>query len=490
MSIAALRLTMPKQNLHISRDTTAMYRDVLVNQVLNVADFGSHFDKVLANLHNLNRMPLNGDVRFNLTEALINQFLLFVQQVRAGDLVLTNRQRSELPDINREFAYAAKLLLRDAVPHSKEEMANFVYWAISAMAEQLQDYSEQHRSQPGLLWAEMNRLYQFAESRFLTDFHSNKPDNRDIESRYKQALLFQAAQPEHLNDEEQRLVEGYLRKWAFRGQLNRQESREFNSHYFYIDLESTFGVQSSKEIQGSANDESVRVLNPLPIIEQTRQHMQQLRNGTAAEKIGFPKKSDNIDAFMALKKALVAWKQASSRRFERAPCSIEARTALGLNTIYSYLRSPQSVLDSLVVSHTINSSKTGACVKITHLLKDKELLAVGDVVMHHQNSESKGRLGLVRWLKRTGESIVFGLEFIIGNLQPVTVRVRDSVAEALLISTSDNDSLITHKGYCASNTPVRLKSSRHGISLDARAQSLIQRGQHVDQIRLKRNQTV
>jgi hypothetical protein len=490
MSIAALRLTMPKQNLHISRDTTAMYRDVLVNQVLNVADFGSHFDKILANLHNLNRMPLNGDVRFNLTEALINQFLLFVHQVRAGDLVLTNRQRGELPDINREFAYAAKLLLRDAVPQSNEEMANFVYWALSALVEQLQDYSEQHRSQPGTLWAETHRLYQFAEARLLTDFQNNKPDNRDIESRYKQALLFQAAQPEHLNDDEQRLIEGYLRKWAFRGQLNRQESHDLNSHYFYIDLASTLGVQSSKDIQGSDNNESLRVLNPLPTIEQSRQHMQQLRNGTTADKIGFPKKSDNIDAFMALKKALVAWKQASSRRFERAPCSIEAHTALGLNAICSYLRSPQAVPASLVLSQTINNSKTGACVKIKQLLQTDELLSVGDVVMHYQNSETRGRLGLIRWLKRTGESIVFGLEFIIGNLEPVTVRVRDRVAEALLISTSDNDSLITHKGYCASNTSVRLKSSREGISIDARAQSLMQRGQHVDQIRLKRNQAV
>jgi len=488
MSIASLRLTMPKQNLHISRETTALYRDVLVNQVLNVADFESHFEKVAANLHNLNRMPLNGDARLNLTDGLINQYLLFIQQVRRGELTLSTKQKRELPELNREFAYASKLLLRDSVPHSKEEMANFVYWAVSAMCEQLQDFSEQHRVQPGVLWAEVNRLYQFAEARFLTDFHSNKPDNRDIESRFKQALLFQAAQPEHLNDEEQRLVDSYLRKWAFRAQLHHQESREFNTHYFYVDLDATAGVQSARQIQGTGNDENVRVVNPLPIIEQSRQHMSQLRNGASAEKIGFAVQSDNIDAFMALKKALLAWKQSSSRRFERAPCSIEAQTALGLNTIHSYLRSPQAVIEKLIGSQTINVSKTGACVRIVQW-QDAEELSVGDVVMHHQTNESKGKLAVVRWLKRAGESIIFGMEFIIGNLQPVTVRVRDRIAEALLVSTSDNDSLITHKGYCASNTPVRLKSTRHGISLDARAQSLMQRGQHVDQIRLKRSQT-
>lgn len=488
MSIASLRLTMPKQNLHISRETTALYRDVLVNQVLNVADFESYFDKVAANLHNLNRMPLNGDARLSLTEGLINQYLLFVQQVRNGELALNVKQKKELPELNREFSYAAKLLLRDAVPHSKEELANFVYWAISAMCEQLQDFSEQHRTQPGVLWAEVNRLYQFAESRYLTDFHSNKPDNRDIESRFKQALLFQGAQPEHLNDEELHMIDSYLRRWSFRAQLHHQESREFNSHFFYVDLEANTGVLNSRQVQGAGNDSNVRVLNPLPIIEQARQHMSQLRNGTSAEKIGFGVSADNIDAFMALKKALMAWKQSTSRRFERAPCAIEAKTALGLNTIHNYLRSPAAVLEKLIGSQTVNISKTGACVRINHWQEAQEL-SVGDVVMHHQHNESSGKLAVVRWLKRAGEAIVFGVEFLIGNLQPVTVRVRDRISEALLISTSENDSLITHKGYCASNTPVRLKSSRHGIALDARAQSLMQRGQHIDQIRLKRSQT-
>ncbi|TCS40773.1 hypothetical protein BCF53_108138 [Reinekea marinisedimentorum] len=488
MSIASLRLTMPKQNLHISRDTNALYRDVLVNQVLNSADFEMNLEKVVTNLHNLNRMPINGDARLNLTASLINQYLRYIPKVRSGEVKLTPVQRKEIPELNREFAYATKLLLRDAVPHSKEEAANFVYWAISAMAEQLQDFSDQHRPQPGILWAELNRLYYYAEVRFLTDFHSNKPDNRDIESRYKQALLFQASQPEHLNESERHLVDAYLRKWAFRAQLSQQESRELNAHFFYIDLEAKSGIQTSRQLQTPGNDSSIRVLNPLPIIEQARQHMGQLRRGTAAENIGFSRKADNIDAFMTLKKALLAWKQSTSRRFERAPCATEAKTALGLQMIHQYLKTPRSVLSDLSASETINQSKTGACIKMDQSSLTKPV-SVGDVIMHHQNDESKGKLAIVRWLKQVGDSITFGIEFITGNLQPVTVQVNDNVAEALLVSTSDNDSLITHRGYCTSNTPVQLKTTRHGLSLDARAQSLMQRGQHTDQIRLKRQQT-
>lgn len=156
--------------------------------------------------------------------------------------------------------------------------------------------------------------------------------------------------------------------------------------------------------------------------------------------------------------------------------------------IHQYLKTPRSVLSDLSASETINQSKTGACIKMDQTSLTSPI-AVGDVIMHHQHDESKGKLAIVRWLKQVGESITFGIEFIAGNLQPVTVQVKDSVAEALLVSTSDNDSLITHRGYCTSNTPVQLKTTRHGLSLDARAQSLMQRGQHTDQIRLKRQQT-
>lgn len=487
MSIASLRLTLPEQNLHYSRETGTLYRDVLVNQILNSADFEQHLDKITTNLSNLNRMPLDGDTRLSLTESLINQYLTFVKSVRTGEVELAKPASKTLTELNREFTFATKLLLRDAVSHSKEELANFVYWVVCALSEQLQDYSVARRPQPAGLWAELNRVFQFAESRYLTDFHNNKPDRRDIESRYKQALLFQSAQPHHLNDKEQLLINAYLTKWAFRAHLRHQESREFNSRYFYVDLESSLGAVSSRSIEGVANGESIRALNPLPIIEQVRLHMSQLRKSMSADKIGFLPNTDNIDAFMTLKKVLLSWKQESTRRFERASCSVDARTAVGLTNIHHYLRSPRAYPEALVESSTVNMSKTGACIKLEST-KASQGLSVGDVIMHKHANESNGRLAVIRWLQRTGMAILFGVEYIIGNLQPVTIRVQDKIAEALLISTSDNDSLITHKGYCASNTPVRLKSVRHNLSLDARVQSLIQRGQHVDQIRLKRSQ--
>lgn len=487
MSIASLRLTMPKQNLHISRETAALYRDVLVNQVLSVADFNVHLEKVVNNLHNLNRMPLNGDARLALTNSLINQYLLFIRQVRSGEIILEASKTALLPELNREFSFASKLLLRDAIAHSKEELANFVYWTLSSLCEHLYDYSAQRRTQPGAIWSEINRLYEYAEARYLTDFQTNKPDHRDIQSRFIQALMFQTVQPEHLNDQELRLITLYLYKWSHKAQLHHQESREFNARYFYVDLQSPTGALSARQVSGAANDSHIRALNPLPLIDQARLHMGQLRNNLSIQKIGFTQTTDNIDAFMTLKKALMSWKQASSRRFERADCLLEGQTAIGLTNIHRYLRSPATGTQALISSATVNMSKTGACIKLEDTFKQDEV-AVGDVIIHKMAHETNGRLAVIRWLKRVGETLMFGIEYIVGNLQPVMVRAHDRIAEALLISASDHDSLITHKGYCANNTPIKLKTARQGLTVDARAQSLMQRGQHVDQIRLKRSQ--
>jgi hypothetical protein len=482
MSFAALHLTLPNQGLHLSQDTLAVYRDVLVNQVMEAEHVGLRLEKIASYLHNLNRVPLQGEVRQELTENLIQYYLIYMQQ----GLAMSDRGLSAtlLAECNRELSYATKLLLRDCTPRSKEEWARFLYWAISALAIHLNDFSSQYRSQPGALWGEMHRLYQFASQRRLTDFQALTPDRGDIETRYKHALLLSASQTEHLSHTERMILDAYLGHWAFRARLSHQERRDFNTRYFYIDTESNRGIQTARQIQGAGNDDSILVLNPLPVIEQARQHMKQQRQGMSPDKLGLQFSIDSIDLFMTLKKAISAWKQAGSRRFERDPLEQKSRAAIGLHSVHQYLRVNGDRDEQLASVTALNSSKQGACIRL-----DEEAveLNVGDVIMHRDQTGDEGRLGIIRWIHRDGRGRMCGLEYIAGNLQPVAVRFRDRLSEALLISTQGNDSLITHKGYCTSNSSIRLKNFGHGLSLEARAQSLLQRGETTDQIRLKRS---
>lgn len=485
MSFAALHLTLPNQALHLSQDTLALYRDVLVNQVMEAEHIGARLEKIASYLHNLNRVPLQGEMRQELTENLIQHYLIYMQQAP----VMSDRGLSTtlLGECNRELSYATKLLLRDCTPHSKEEWARFLYWAMAALSIHLNDFSSQYRSQPGALWGEMHRLFQFASQRRLTDFQALAPDRGDIETRYKHALLLSASQTEHLSHTERMILDAYLGHWAFRARLSHQERRDFNTRYFYIDTEANRGIQTARQIQGAGNDESILVLNPLPVIEQARQHMKNQRQGMSPEKLGMPADIDSIDLFMTLKKAISAWKQSGSRRFERDSLEQQTQAAIGLHSVHQYLRVNGTCEEQLASITTLNTSKQGACIR---LRDDTVSLNVGDVLMHRDQDDgpdSEGRLGIVRWMHRDSRGRIFGLEYLTGNLQPVAVRIKDRLSEALLISAQGNDSLITHKGYCTGNSSIRLKNFRHGLALEARAQSLLQRGETTDQIRLKRS---
>ena len=111
MSFAALHLTLPNQALHLSQDTLALYRDVLVNQVMEAEHVGARLEKIASYLHNLNRVPLQGEIRQELTENLIQHYLIYMQQAP----VMADRGLSTtlLSECNRELSYATKLLLRE-----------------------------------------------------------------------------------------------------------------------------------------------------------------------------------------------------------------------------------------------------------------------------------------------------------------------------------------------------------------------------------------
>jgi len=485
MSFASLHLTLPNQGLHLSQDTLTLYRHVLVNQIMEAEDIGLRLEKISACLHTLNRAPLQGEVRQELTENLIQYYLIFIQQTP----LKTDRglSASFLSECNRELSYASKLLLRDCTPRSKEEGARFLYWALSALSIHLNDFSSQYRSQPGVLWGELHRLYQFASQRRLTDFQALAPDRGDIETRYKHTLLLSASQTEHLSHTERAILDVYLGHWAFRAGLGHQERRDFNTRYFYIDTDANRGIQTAGQIKGAGNDESILVLNPLPVIEQARQPMKNQRQGLAPEKLGLPAQIDSIDLFMTLKKAIAAWKQAGSRRFEREAVDQHTQAAIGLHSVHQYLRVNGTRGEHLANIETLNASKQGACIRLED---DTICLNVGDVLIHEgllDSDHSEGRLGIIRWMHRNSRGRLCGFEYLTGNLQPVAVRFKDHLSEAVLISAQGNDSLITHKGYCTSNSSIRLKNFGHGFSLEARAQSLLQRGETTDQIRLKRS---
>lgn len=486
MSSVTLTFETPRRPLTMTDDSASGFYLVFENNIQNPDSLHTSFDDFLAQIQKLNRTEVKAAKRLAIIHNSFNHYFSFVRELRSGQRHTKEANIRRLPLANKEVTLAAKILLTENAAHSKEEMANIAYWLLNGLAEQINDYSLLNYAQPDELWGELNSVFEFAESHFISEFNTNKPFNESIKCTYLRAMLLNAAQPAHLNTQEHKIASAYLNRWSKKAGLTELDEKFFDATHYYLDLASSKPACLARDIHTSEHSDNIRVMDIQPLIILAQSHLKKLRGGIKPSEIGFSKRTDPIDAFMTLKKVIHSWRQDASRKAERAHCAQDSQTFIGLDAIYEHLKSPTGQKpENFVASNTINVSESGACVKVNQWA-DVEYLSVGDFLLHRTSKDKDDRLAVVRWLKKEDEAVILGIEFITGNLQPVLLETNNHSTPALLVSRSNNDTIITPKGYCKNKTPIELKTLRHNISLTARVHALIQRGQHADQISLKR----
>lgn len=486
MSFNELRLTIPQQQLEASHESLDVYKDVLLNQLMESDAFVAQLDKVVINIHNLNRIELNGDTRYTMVLPIIQKYMNLLDSLRglgpklAGALV----NQKLLNQLNVEISYACKLLMRDCVPHSLEEKSQFVLWTLTTLAEQIKDHYEKYQMEPRGLWGEANRLYEFSVHHRLNLFEP-PPQYRSIENCYKEICLISAANPYRLTARESRSFYSWIRSWAAHCELNHQESPEFNQHYYYIDLESGSGPVISRKLKNVANDPSILTLNPLPLIEKAKSHLVELKKGQPPAQVGFRNGTDPIDAYTTLKKVVQTYSHATSRRAQRVKEAHQVMLAVGLHSIHGIMKRINKSDNIVLKGNTVNISKTGSCINVSQP-KNQQPIQVGDVLAQRDSSQPKQKLAIIRWLKASGQSLLIGVEFIVGRAQPVALKIKNNLAEALLISSANSDTLITDVGLHRNGEPIAMKLLNSNIPVHAISGPLVGRFGGTDQFRIVR----
>lgn len=478
MSFADLRLTLPQQQLNADHHLVVRFKDVMLEKLSDPDLFISQVETVNAQLHNLNRSNLAGDTRFNLMAPVMNRYLMVLHQLRK------KAKGSVLSELNKEMAYACKLLIRDCPPSGPEEKAQLFHWAMIAMIEQVRDHYEKYLSEPKGVWGELHRLYEQAYLQKLTQ-NTNAPMNRSIEQSYKQALMLAAGEPHHLSVKENRQLFYWLGSNADKIYLNRQESRDLNQNYYYIDLARNESVLNHRQIGDVGNDQTILCLNPLSLINLAKEHMKAIRQGSPVQRMGFAQDMDAVDAFLLIRKALQAWAHTTSRRYERENCHMTAELAIGLHQIHGVLKQAAKSGQLLVNATMVNKSKAGACMEMNGAAHYQP--NVGDVISERDEGAHRQKLAVIRWLKSTVDSLMFGIEFITGVAQPVAIKIRDKMVEALLVSAAQMDTLITASGLYRNGEAIRLKLPHKEMTLQAVAGPLINRQGNTDQFRITRS---
>jgi len=477
MGFAELRLTLPQQNISIRpEDVNRLSRES--GQLMSSGvSFSVRPDLITTHLHNLNRMELSGDDRYLLCYKLVYQVMSETDQLRRS------LSPAMLMDLNTEAGYTAKLLLKDCPSHSVEEKAQFTHWVLFSLSEQIRDHYERYKTEPKTLWGEIHRIYEYAMLHRITDFKT-QPLNVTIEHSYKLAIMTAASEPYHFNLTEARILFQWLSRWSDRCTISNQISRSRNQAYFYVNLSVNEGVLSqSQSEQYLANDYAVLAINPLPLISLVKEHMAYLKTSGKKENIGIDIAVDSVDCYVALKKAALSWARNASRKDNREQCHEDVSLIIGLKQVHGFLKRSSKEMIRPVRGVTLNSSRGGACIEIVESLAQNA--NVGDIIFENEHKNSQ-KLAVIKWLKRSADTILLGVEFILGKTQPVAINIKNKITDALLVSSAQNDTLLARTGVYKNGTPFYVKIPHRQQALAAISGPLINRHGRTDQFKIIR----
>lgn len=477
MGFAELRLTLPQQNISVRPEEVSRLSREFGQLVSSGVSFAMRPDLITTHLHNLNRMELTGDERYLLCYKLVYQVMAEKDQLRRS------LSPAMLIDLNAEAGFAAKLLLKDCPSHSVEEKAQFTHWVLFSLSEQIRDHYERYKTEPKVLWGEIHRIYEYAMLHRISDFKTH-PLNVSIEHSYKLAIMTAASEPYHFNLTEARVLFQWLNRWSDKCTISNQISRNRNQAYFYVNLSLNEGVLShSQSEQYLANDYSVLAINPLPLISLAKEHMAFLKSAGKKEDIGIDIPVDSVDCYVTLKKAALSWSHNASRKDNRQQCHQDVSLIIGLKQVHGFLKSPSKEMIRPVKGVELNNSRGGACIEIGE--SEAQNANVGDIIFENANENSQ-KLGVIKWLKRSAETMILGIEFIIGKTQPVAINIKNKITNALLVSSAQNDTLLARTGVYKNGTPFYVKIPHRQQALAAISGPLVNRHGRTDQFKIIR----
>jgi hypothetical protein len=207
--------------------------------------------------------------------------------------------------------------------------------AINYLAEMLLRSSEVYAPCPRNLWQDAHQLYQFAESKKLTDHividKEKELEKTSIENSYKQILLFALARPIALRQRDSERVFKELYDWSKYASIQRQATETMIDRVFCIHIEEDLPPNYlSKEdlntdIAIRTLDASNLVSHVQSIIDEQSKQKQKLVVGDAIP----------LETLIALRNS---WGDCAKRRFSRAERQGHINVAIGLSQVAKAIR--------------------------------------------------------------------------------------------------------------------------------------------------------
>lgn len=316
---------------------------------LPMGNVGETARQVFGALHQSNRLRIGWEERFRLLEALRPPlaYLGEALQKRYTGLPFplqakTLRIAALAADLYGEMALGYKIAIEDMLSHSflfrnRRTLTVMVHRALRYLNRALLTSYQVYSPPRGEVWADLHRLYHFAETRRLhqtsvTDKEQEVLPKTSIATAYKQALLLALASPYRLRQGEVCVVSTTLEVWAHLAQLLPYDpNADPNTPLFVIDLVSNEEPTHLAFSHFSCQNGHCRLLDLAHLRVTVHEELERVSAGSVTE---LKRRFGNTLSVDLLRRLTLSWGVPPKRGFDRNEIRGQTVVVAGLSMVH------------------------------------------------------------------------------------------------------------------------------------------------------------
>lgn len=316
---------------------------------LPMGNVGETARQVFGALHQSNRLRIGWEERFRLLEALRPPLAYLGQSLQKRYTGLpfplqakTLRIAALAADLYGEMALGYKIAIEDMLSRSflfrdRRALTVMVHRALRYLNRALLTSYQVYSPPRGEVWADLHRLYRFAETRRLhqasvTDQEQEVLPKTSIATAYKQALLLALASPYRLRQGEVSVVSATLEVWAHLARLlPYAPDADPSTPLFVLDLGSNAEPTHLAFNHFSCQNDLCRLLDLAHLRVTVHEELERVSTGSVTE---LKRRFGNTLSVDMLRRLALAWGVPPKRGFDRNATRGTAEVVVGLGMVH------------------------------------------------------------------------------------------------------------------------------------------------------------
>lgn len=362
-----------------------------------------------------------------------------------------------------ELGYGYKLALVDLQNQliklgTDKNSAHAIQCAMHAIAEHALVYYQTYAVPPTHIWSDLHQLY-FCAAQLGIQYDNiqhaylaaEKIDTgtasaclvTSIDNTYKHTLLMSLAEPQHLQQQDIRLIAGYLAHHVSHAQIGAITTLENASGAFIISLDSNSPPIPYSKQKNTPNPVTDVLLQTIDLVRTMHQDLGQLQNHHFPSNGSIPNDANRDDYIQLLTYLIKNWGITPKRIFNRTLKKSEMQLVQGITAIHrvsnekftasngndkdllAELNKLQPSSTKISNWKTLNISATGISLRRHHTAEKN--IRVGGLIGVKAETDPHWAIGFVRWANcGTRDRLDIGIQLIAPQAQAAVVNINDT----------------------------------------------------------------